>query len=726
MVETRRSSSSSKHSLPTSSPPPSSKRCKVAIAAASEVSSSTSDVPTTPVLPVENTSPEKGSVSELDLQATKSGEDTQAEEVVSFDEVTANGEKSKGAVALNKSKKRVTKSVKSNAKVAWGQLLSQCSQSRYSIMFRELIRRKFVTNPHMQIYSTLFTVGQSRNCNLWLNDSSISTILCKLRHIERGGAPIALLEITGGKGAVLVNGKLYQKNENLALNGGDEVIFTTSGKHAYIFQQLTSNSLGTPGMPSVSILETQSAPVNGIHIEARSRDPSDYAGASILASLSHLLPPAAKTDVEMKDGTSNNDPSDVNPSEKVVVPSSNATNENANADSMRMGSSSEFDKIFDERERREILKDLDHPSVLISTRRQLFKDSLQKGILNPEEIDVSFDNFPYYLSDTTKKVLVGAAFIHLKCGNKFAKFACDLPTVSPRLLLSGPAGSEIYQETLTKALAKDAGARLLIVDSLQLPGGSIHKETDSSRESLKSERVSAFAKRAVQVALQTKKPTSSVEADITGCSAFGSHAPAKQETSTASSKNYTFKTGDRVKFVGMSLASTISSLQPPLKGPAIGLRGKVVLAFEGNDSSKIGVRFDRSIPEGNDLGGRCKEGHGFFCTANSLCLDSSGGEEVDRLAINELFEVAINESKNAPLILFLKDLEKSVVGNQDAYTSLKSKLENLPDKVIVMGSHTQIDNRKEKSHAGGLLFTKFGGNHTALLDLAFPVCKVLP
>ncbi|KAJ6334508.1 hypothetical protein OIU78_011396 [Salix suchowensis] len=664
MVETRRSSSSSKHSLPTSSPPPSSKRCKVAIAAASEVSSSTSDVPTTPVLPVENTSPEKGSVSELDLQATKSGEDTQAEEVVSFDELTANGEKSKGAVALNKSKKRVTKSVKSNAKVAWGQLLSQCSQ---------VLRTMSHRNPHMQIYSTLFTVGQSRHCNLWLNDSSISTILCKLRHIERGGAPIALLEITGGKGAVLVNGKLYQKNENLALNGGDEVIFTTSGKHAYIFQQLTSNSLGTPGMPSVSILETQSAPY--------------FSTLPSHCEVSEDCTP----DVEMKDGTSNNDPSDVNPSEKVVVPSSNATNENANADSMRMGSSSEFDKIFDERERREILKDLDPPSVLISTRRQLFKDSLQKGILNPEEIDVSFDNFPYYLSDTTKKVLVGAAFIHLKCGNKFAKFACDLPTVSHACY------SPVLLETLTKALAKDAGARLLIVDSLQLPGGSIHKETDSSRESLKSERVSAFAKRAVQVALQTKKPTSSVEADITGCSAFGSHAPAKQETSTASSKNYTFKTGDRVKFVGMSLASTISSLQPPLKGPAIGLRGKVVLAFEGNDSSKIGVRFDRSIPEGNDLGGRCKEGHGFFCTANSLCLDSSGGEDVDRLAINELFEVAINESKNAPLILFLKDLEKSV-----------------------------IDNRKEKSHAGGLLFTKFGGNHTALLDLAFPVCKVLP
>jgi len=42
-------------------------------------------------------------------------------------EITA-GEKSKAAVLLNKSKKRVPKSVKSSAKAAWGQLLSQCSQ----------------------------------------------------------------------------------------------------------------------------------------------------------------------------------------------------------------------------------------------------------------------------------------------------------------------------------------------------------------------------------------------------------------------------------------------------------------------------------------------------------------------------------------------------------------------------------------------------------------------
>lgn len=33
-------------------------------------------------------------------------------------------------------------------------------------------------------------------------------------------------------------------------------------------------------------------------------------------------------------------------------------------------------------------------------------------------------------------------------------------------------------------------------------------------------------------------------------------------------------------------------------------------------SSKIGVRFEKSIPDGNDLGGLCEEDHGFFCSGD--------------------------------------------------------------------------------------------------------------
>lgn len=59
-------------------------------------------------------------------------------------------------------------------------------------------------------------------------------------------------------------------------------------------------------------------------------------------------------------------------------------------------------------------------------------------------------------------------------------------------------------------------------------------------------------------------------------------------------------------------------------------------------------------------------------------------------------QIASNESKSIPLILFVKDIEKSMVGSSDAYAVLKSKLENLPQGVVIIGSHTQLDLRKEK------------------------------
>lgn len=44
----------------------------------------------------------------------------------------------------------------------------------------------------------------------------------------------------------------------------------------------------------------------------------------------------------------------------------------------------------------------------------------------------------------------------------------------------------------------------------------------------------------------------------------------------------------------------------------------------------------------------------------------------------------------------MKDAEKCIVGNSESYGTFKSKLEKLPDNVVVIGSHTHTDNRKEK------------------------------
>ncbi|XP_028068784.1 uncharacterized protein LOC114271363 isoform X3 [Camellia sinensis] len=767
MVETRRSSSSPKRPL---SSPSSSSSSSLPNAKRSKVAEASSPCATPP----ETLAPAKESGCESRGQEARSSDPPRTGNSDGFDatvpekspDVQVEGEpleKVKSvALALNRAKKR---QLKQNVKVAWGKLLSQYSENRHVVM-----------------NGPIFTVGQGRQCNLWIRDPSISKTLCNLRPTEpqRGGSPGTLLEIIGGKGAVQVNGKVYPKNSTIPLNGGDEVVFSSSSRHAYIFQQLVNDDLAASGMPPpLSILEAHGAPIKGLHLETRSGDASV---ASILESLSSLrkelsLPPPSQDDVdvqqgsempmlpsacevsdnrilgaEMKDTSDHDDGAGVSSSLKAVVPSPDAAIENPNLDSIGLDASgdadigkvsgeahewrpllkmlaglptSEFDLSFsiskilgERREIRELLKDFDTP-ILESTRRQAFKDGLQEGILSANNIEVSFENFPYYLSETTKNVLIASTYLHLKC-NKFAKYTSDLPTVCPKILLSGSAGSEIYQETLTKALAKHFGARLLLVDSLLLPGGSIPKDFGFVKESIRPERASVFAKRAGQAAsIQLRKPASSVEANITGGSSISSQAQPKQEASTASSKTYNFKKGDRVKFVG-SLPSGFSPLQAPSRGPTYGYRGKVVLAFEENGSSKIGVRFDKSIPEGNNLGGFCDEDHGFFCTADVLRLDSSGTDEVDKLAINELFEVVSNESKNGSLIIFLKDTEKSVVGNPETYAAFKSKLECLPENVVVIASHTQMDNRKEKSHPGGLLFTKFGSNQTALLDLAFP------
>lgn len=49
------------------------------------------------------------------------------------------------------------------------------------------------------------------------------------------------------------------------------------------------------------------------------------------------------------------------------------------------------------------------------------------------------------------------------------------------------------------------------------------------------------------------------------------------------------------------------------RGPRIGQAGKVLLLFDDNPLSKVGVRFDKPIPDGVDFGGLCDSGHGFFC-----------------------------------------------------------------------------------------------------------------
>ncbi|XP_028767336.1 uncharacterized protein LOC114725039 isoform X2 [Neltuma alba] len=592
-------------------------------------------------------------------------------------------------------------------------------------------------NQNVPIGTPNFTIGSSRNCNFPLKDQTISGNLCKIKHTQREGCAVAVLESTGSKGSVLVNGTQVKKNSSCVLNSGDEVVFGLLGNHSYIFQQLNADV-------AVKGAEIQGGAGKFLQLERRTGDPSAVAGASILASLSSFRQDHPRwkspsqntnkahqgTDVSAHSAHHDNTETELDGPEGNSAPnieSDKAADVGASDKNHPMecdpDASMEAGNVLEERNG---TRDMLAASTSgMSVRCAVFKEDVHAAILDGKDMKVSFDNFPYYLSENTKNVLVAACFIHLK-HKEHAKYTTDLTTINPRILLSGPAGSEIYQEMLAKALANYFGAKLLIFDSHLLLGGLSSKEAELLKDGFLVEKTCSCAKQSSTAAdLARNLDPSTSETDTPSPSnaptSYGLEPQPKTETdatlsTSGATKNCLFKLGDRVKY---SCSSSVGLYQTSSRGPSNGSRGKVVLCFDENPSSKIGVRFDKPIPEGVDLGGACEAGQGFFCNVNDLRLENSGVDELDKLLINTLFEVVYSESRTAPFILFMKDAEKSIVGNGDPF-SFKSRLEKLPDNVVVIGSHTHTDSRKEKSHPGGLLFTKFGSNQTALLDLAFP------
>lgn len=744
MVETRRSSASGKRSLTSACSSSSSKRSKAADQSQSVNDAVESRRPeispsSDPMVELhDHHGKEESDHSDADANADEDEPDKSVDkedDSMLIENAIADARNSLRAATdrLNKQLNGIWKTPKRHA-IAWGKLVPLSSE-----------------HPPLLLCGSIFNVGQNQRCNLCLRDPSASQFLCKLRQIEEGDSLFALLELTGVKGYVRVNGKNIEKNSSVYLQEGDEVEFN-SPEHRYIFQQLSNKESSASAVSSYGVTDSQSVSVKGAHVLTRSSDPSAVAGASILASLSNLrkdlsLPSAGEIGEDIQQDLSESCMQDLDIScktrkysskfnEKVAVSFTGKANvglstpDLAADGSLYLGetgldahldtesrknpatssklrpllqmlaqSSVEFDlnggmlKSLDEQREFKELKDSDN-------LRQTFKDSLCQEIIVSSDIEVSLDDFPYYLSESTKNVLISSTYVHLKCP-KFSNHTSDLPTLSPRILLSGPPGSEIYQATLIKALTKHFGARLLIVESLLLPPGELSpKDMESNKDGLRSENSEIISKQ--KSASQQKKQASSVEADIVGPSTLNPQVLLKQESSTASSRHQTFKKGDRVR------SKFLFSGFPPLssrRGPNYSHKNKVILALNGDASSRFGARFDKPFPE-----------------ADLLHLENSGVEETINHAINELFEVASSESERGPLIIYLKEIEKSILKNAEACTCFKVGLGNLPDNVVVIGSYTHADSRTEKSHHGGLLLTKFGGNQTALLDLAMPDC----
>ncbi|CAD6216720.1 unnamed protein product [Miscanthus lutarioriparius] len=469
---------------------------------------------------------------------------------------------------------------------AWGRLISQSSEY-----------------PSIPIYPAHFTIGHGGKCDLKLTETSPGSLICKLKHVKRGAA----LEIYMNK-VVHVNGKALDKAAKVTITGGDEVIFVSLGRHAYIFEQLPEEKASTSSLCSKCVIQQEQYP-------------------AVKGTLDHLSSKGTKISTPFNFG--NGRPPLV-PHDKEIVSSLCKT----------MGEQSYC------------------PSEENMTvgRHQLLKDDLKKAAISASDISESFDNFPYYLSENTKNVLLSSAYVNLCC-KESTKWTKDISSLCKRVLLSGPAGSEIYQELLVKALTKYFGAKLLVIDYSLLSGGQPSKSKESEP----------------------------------------------------------YKKGDRVRYIGPPRSSGFM-LEGP-RAPDYGSQGEVRLPFAENGSSKVGVRFDKQIPGGIDLGGNCELDHGLFCSVDSLCLDGPGWEDRAKHSFDVVFEFASEESQHEPVILFLKDVEK-ICGNNYTYHGLKNKLESFPAGVFIVGSQIQTDARKDKSNNGSP-WLKFPYSQAAILDLAF-------
>ncbi|KAL1566186.1 hypothetical protein AAHA92_01820 [Salvia divinorum] len=122
------------------------------------------------------------------------------------------------------------------------------------------------------------------------------------------------------------------------------------------------------------------------------------------------------------------------------------------------------------------------------TRRERFRNEFLRRITPWEKITVSWDDFPYYIHEHTKQLLMECTASHLKHKKLTTDYGGRLDSASGRILLRSIPGTELYRERLVRALARDLQVPILVLDSSILsPYDFNEDECESDEENSASE-----------------------------------------------------------------------------------------------------------------------------------------------------------------------------------------------------------------------------------------------
>ncbi|XP_049376346.1 uncharacterized protein LOC125841288 [Solanum stenotomum] len=248
-------------------------------------------------------------------------------------------------------------------------------------------------------------------------------------------------------------------------------------------------------------------------------------------------------------------------------------------------------------------------------------------IANGKDSQVTFDEFPYYLSEQTRVLLTSASFVHLTNAD-FAKHTRNLSPASRTILLSGPA--ELYQQMLAKALAHYFNAKLLLLDV-----------TDFSLK------------------MQSK---------------YG-----------GTCKEYSFKRSISETTVGRmsGMFGSFSMLQSKEENKGSLRRQSSGVDIGSKDGSFIATNLRRNSSASANLNDISS--YGSSGNLAPLMRNSSWAFD-EKLLIQTLYKIIVKVSKTSPMVLYLRDVEKILCRSEKIYVLFQKMLKKLSGAVLILGS----------------------------------------
>eukprot|EP01087_Luapelamoeba_hula_P004087 TRINITY_DN1404_c0_g1_i1.p1 TRINITY_DN1404_c0_g1~~TRINITY_DN1404_c0_g1_i1.p1 ORF type:complete len:1494 (+),score=343.70 TRINITY_DN1404_c0_g1_i1:134-4615(+) len=315
-----------------------------------------------------------------------------------------------------------------------------------------------------------FTIGGHSKCDLTLLDPAVgNSSLCKIHRGSVIGSPY--LEGQTSRNILFVNEKNVSKGTRVPLKQGDIIKVLSKQQHfAFTFQKVgheTSSGLSSKAIVpaladnggTVPLLGTLPFPLFGPAHDDPPVGPGSQQGASSSGGATTAAAPSLS--------------SITLPSQRTSGPSHMFRSRRfAGRDAGSAHVTDLMQRFLARDDRKNPLKVPNAAAVEenVAKLKELYKADFGKQLIKWEDIEVSFENFPNYLGEEIKELLINSTFLFLK-KPEFIQFTTELSNVCRRILLAGPPGSELYQERLIRALAKHMKANLFIL------GGKLELKT---------------------------------------------------------------------------------------------------------------------------------------------------------------------------------------------------------------------------------------------------------